>query len=163
MLQINIYTLLQVRACILLVNLLYHIFYYFRAYPSQAINTGSSAPVNLLRTLNFDQRTSQNGLFLRQQHQVNLPSIHSDVNHNGPEIIKSDQSEFTYKLSAVVVHLGDVMSGHFVTYRKSPKSVKGERLRDKWLCCSDFSVRNTDIEEVLTTQAYMLMYERISV
>ncbi|KAK3084262.1 hypothetical protein FSP39_010785 [Pinctada imbricata] len=127
---------------------------FFRPASGNLFNTGSSAPVNLLRTLNYDQRTSHSGLFLQQNQ---IPNLHSDVNHNGPE---HTHSELTYKLSTVVVHQGDVMSGHFITYRKSPKTVKKERIRDKWLCCSDHNVRHVTVEEVLSSQAYMLIYER---
>lgn len=128
---------------------------------NNSLNNISSGPVNLLRALNYDSNITRNGIFLQPPTHCQVPSILSDVNHNGPDLSKYTSSEFTYKLSAVVVHLGDVMSGHFVTYRKSPMTVKGERKTDRWLCCSDTTVTRVDLDDVLSTEAYMLFYERM--
>ncbi|XP_061189736.1 ubiquitin carboxyl-terminal hydrolase 30-like [Saccostrea echinata] len=121
---------------------------------------GTAPPVNLLRTLNYDNRTTQNGLFLKPQ--SDTQNSHSDVNHNGPtDLGKSTKASLTYRLSAVIVHLGSVASGHFVTYRRSPNTVKGTYRKERWLCCSDTSVLPMNIADVFSAQAYMLMYERI--
>ena len=66
----------------------------------------------------------------------------------------------SYKLTAVVVHLGDVFSGHFVTYRRAP-SDNGQRFPERWLYTSDSLVKKAAIGEVLAADAYMLFYDRI--
>jgi len=66
----------------------------------------------------------------------------------------------TYRLTSVVVHLGDVSSGHFVTYRRAP-SLNGQRFPSDWLYTSDLCVRCAALSEVLASNAYMLLYEKI--
>jgi ubiquitin carboxyl-terminal hydrolase 30 len=53
--------------------------------------------------------------------------------------------------------LGDALSGHFVTYRRG-----GPANDSKWYYTSDSNVRQTELKEVLSSNAYMLFYERIS-
>jgi len=65
-----------------------------------------------------------------------------------------------YRLTSVVVHLGDVSSGHFVTYRRAP-SLNGQRFPGDWLYTSDVCVRYATLAEVLASDAYMLLYEKI--
>ncbi|XP_012935260.1 ubiquitin carboxyl-terminal hydrolase 30, partial [Aplysia californica] len=62
----------------------------------------TSAPVNLLRTLNFDQHFTRTGLFVPQPHlSPQIPRELSDVNHNAPpEVLKTCGSEFAYRLAA---------------------------------------------------------------
>lgn len=128
----------------------------------KALSLGTAPSVNLLRTLNYDNRTTQNGLFIRPQDHTDMENHLSDVNHNGPtDTGKSTKTSLTYRLSAVVVHLGGVTSGHFVTYRRSPNTVKGKCRKEKWLCCSDGSVTPVNLVDVFSAEAYMLMYERL--
>ncbi|KAJ8312104.1 hypothetical protein KUTeg_009477 [Tegillarca granosa] len=128
---------------------------------SGSVNSMSSAPVNLLRALNYDFKITQNGLGLQPQNSLLVPNMYSDINHNSPSDVKVSKPEFMYKLSAAIVHLGDALSGHFVTYRRSPMSVKGELQQDRWLYCSDTTISKVTLEDVLSTDAYMLFYERI--
>ena len=114
---------------------------------------GTSAPMNLLRTLHHDSHTIS-GLSLRHE----LTASQGDVNHNGP-VVKA-RAEFTYKLASVTAHIGDEFSGHFVAYRRSPSLVEGV-LGDRWLYTSDATVRRVAREEVLGSEAYMLFYERV--
>ncbi|UYV79432.1 USP30 [Cordylochernes scorpioides] len=58
-----------------------------------------------------------------------------------------------YQLQAVVVHIGDMYSGHFITYRRSPYN------STDWFCTSDAAVRRVTISEVLGSTAFMLFYE----
>ena len=58
----------------------------------------------------------------------------------------------TYSLMAVLVHLGEVNSGHYVTYRWLPGQ--------QWLFTSDTDTRLVPQAEVLRSQAYMLLYQR---
>lgn len=63
---------------------------------------------------------------------------------------------------AVVVHHGDMHSGHFVTYRRSPPSPKNPlSVSSQWLWISDDTVRKASLQEVLSSSAYLLFYERI--
>lgn len=63
----------------------------------------------------------------------------------------------TYQLKSVIVHLGDVFSGHFLTYRRGPLHTP---TYNRWFCVSDASVREVSISEVLQSSVYMLFYER---
>ncbi|XP_061458437.1 ubiquitin carboxyl-terminal hydrolase 30 isoform X2 [Rhineura floridana] len=69
---------------------------------------------------------------------------------------------YLYRLMAVVVHHGDMHSGHFVTYRRSPPSCKNLLVTsNQWLWISDDVVRKTTLQEVLSSSAYLLFYERV--
>lgn len=120
--------------------------------------TPLSGPVNLLRALNYDSRLMSHGLFLQSSHQLNTMS-QSDVNHNMPS--EKPQPDQAYKLTAVIEHIGDMFSGHFVTYRRSPYVRAGEKFSSRWLYTSDIAVREVTVDEVLRAEAYMLFYERI--
>ncbi|NXG08182.1 UBP30 hydrolase, partial [Sakesphorus luctuosus] len=65
---------------------------------------------------------------------------------------------YPYRLMAVVVHHGDMHSGHFVTYRRVPGPRAGP---GQWLWVSDDSVRRASLQEVLAASAYLLFYERV--
>ncbi|XP_055548514.1 ubiquitin carboxyl-terminal hydrolase 30 homolog [Wyeomyia smithii] len=60
-----------------------------------------------------------------------------------------------YRLLAVIVHSGEANSGHFVTYRRGAL-----RNSHKWYYTSDTVVKEVSIEEVLSSSAYMLFYDR---
>ncbi|KFQ25728.1 Ubiquitin carboxyl-terminal hydrolase 30, partial [Mesitornis unicolor] len=69
---------------------------------------------------------------------------------------------YLYRLMAVVVHHGDIHSGHFVTYRRSPPSPKNPlSVSSQWLWISDDTVRKASLQEVLSSSAYLLFYERV--
>ncbi|XP_069565598.1 ubiquitin carboxyl-terminal hydrolase 30 isoform X1 [Brachyistius frenatus] len=71
-------------------------------------------------------------------------------------------AEYLFQLTAVLVHHGDMHSGHFVTYRRSPPSPRGSsHFSSQWLWVSDDSVRKASLHEVLSSNAYMLFYERV--
>ncbi|XP_011614036.2 ubiquitin carboxyl-terminal hydrolase 30 isoform X2 [Takifugu rubripes] len=69
-------------------------------------------------------------------------------------------SQYLFQLTAVLVHHGDMHSGHFVTYRRSP-SPPHLAFSSQWLWVSDDSVRKASLHEVLSSNAYMLFYERV--
>ncbi|XP_068422417.1 ubiquitin carboxyl-terminal hydrolase 30 isoform X1 [Clinocottus analis] len=70
--------------------------------------------------------------------------------------------EYLFQLTAVLVHHGDMHSGHFVTYRRSPSSPHtSSPISSQWLWVSDDSVRKASQHEVLSSNAYMLFYERV--
>ncbi|XP_053862569.1 ubiquitin carboxyl-terminal hydrolase 30 [Malaclemys terrapin pileata] len=81
-----------------------------------------------------------------------------------PLAVVSDCSSpvYLYRLMAVVVHHGDMHSGHFVTYRRSPPSPKTAlSVSNQWLWISDDTVRKASLQEVLSSSAYLLFYERV--
>uniref|UniRef100_A0A1A8BJM7 Ubiquitin carboxyl-terminal hydrolase n=2 Tax=Nothobranchius TaxID=28779 RepID=A0A1A8BJM7_NOTKA len=71
-------------------------------------------------------------------------------------VFPSSSTEYLFQLMAVLVHHGDMHSGHFVTYRRSPSAFSSQ-----WLWVSDNSVRKASLQEVLSSNAYMLFYERV--
>ncbi|XP_028312269.1 ubiquitin carboxyl-terminal hydrolase 30 isoform X2 [Gouania willdenowi] len=71
-------------------------------------------------------------------------------------------AEYLFQLTAVLVHHGDMHSGHFITYRRSPASPRcSSPFSPQWLWVSDDSVRKASLHEVLSSNAYMLFYERV--
>ncbi|KAF8838935.1 cysteine proteinase [Paxillus ammoniavirescens] len=79
-----------------------------------------------------------------------------------------------YRLYAVVVHIGNMLGGHYVAYTALPSSApdvtecpdngkqanSGKAPRD-WAYISDTVVRLSSLDEVLKSKAYICMYERI--
>ncbi|KFO95824.1 Ubiquitin carboxyl-terminal hydrolase 30, partial [Calypte anna] len=79
-----------------------------------------------------------------------------------PLSLSSSSPVYLYRLMAVVVHHGDMHSGHFVTYRRSPASPKSPLpVSSQWLWVSDDTVRRASLQEVLSSSAYLLFYERV--
>jgi len=98
------------------------------------------------------------------------------------ETLRSKDAErCMYRLYAVVVHIGNMLGGHYIAYTALPSptpsptepkqdstptiptadsstSVTSER---QWAYISDTIVRLTSLEEVLKAKAYICMYERI--
>ncbi|XP_061624329.1 ubiquitin carboxyl-terminal hydrolase 30 isoform X2 [Phyllopteryx taeniolatus] len=71
-------------------------------------------------------------------------------------------TEYLFQVTAVLVHHGDMHSGHFVTYRRSPSPpCSSLPYISQWLWVSDDSVRRASLHEVLSSNAYMLFYERV--
>uniref|UniRef100_A0A671QDA6 Ubiquitin carboxyl-terminal hydrolase n=1 Tax=Sinocyclocheilus anshuiensis TaxID=1608454 RepID=A0A671QDA6_9TELE len=71
-------------------------------------------------------------------------------------------SEYLFRLTAVLVHHGDMHSGHFVTYRRCPATPRGTSpFSSQWLWVSDDSVRKASLQEALSSSAYLLFYERV--
>ncbi|XP_064619927.1 ubiquitin carboxyl-terminal hydrolase 30-like [Lineus longissimus] len=77
---------------------------------------------------------------------------------NMPDLNK--RSDCKYKLTAVLVHHGDALSGHFVTYRRALPPL-GQNFSDRWLYTSDTEVHKVRLSEVLDSNAYMLFYEKV--
>ncbi|KAH7882396.1 peptidase C19, ubiquitin carboxyl-terminal hydrolase 2 [Phlebopus sp. FC_14] len=77
-----------------------------------------------------------------------------------------------YRLYAVVVHIGNMLGGHYIAYTALPASTseadgrldnekRQHREPRDWAYISDTIVRLTSLEEVLKSKAYLCMYERI--
>uniref|UniRef100_A0A8D0GU78 Ubiquitin carboxyl-terminal hydrolase n=1 Tax=Sphenodon punctatus TaxID=8508 RepID=A0A8D0GU78_SPHPU len=76
--------------------------------------------------------------------------------------ISTGSPVYLYRLTAVVVHHGDMHSGHFVTYRRIPPSPRHPlSASNQWLWISDDTVRKVNLQEVLSSSAYLLFYERV--
>lgn len=71
-----------------------------------------------------------------------------------PYTRRSSSKSRLYRLAAILVHLGEATSGHYITYRKLTSR--------NWLYTSDTDTRTVPVEEVLASNAYMLIYERHS-
>lgn len=65
-----------------------------------------------------------------------------------------DATRPEYELAAVVEHHGGIGGGHYTAFRRIIEA--NERCR--WLHCSDGSVSEVSLEEVLSAQAYLLFY-----
>ena len=79
-------------------------------------------------------------------------------------VVLQTKGRCVYHLAAVISHLGDVESGHFVTYRRGPIKLKSEQeqqMAESWWLASDCSVERVSLSTVLASQAYMLFYERV--
>lgn len=79
------------------------------------------------------------------------------------------EDQVMYRLSAVVVHIGNMLGGHYVAYTALPPatpidSASGEAPSDerRWSFQSDQIVRVATLEEVLSAKAYLCFYERVS-
>ncbi|KAG6813054.1 hypothetical protein H0H92_014326 [Tricholoma furcatifolium] len=79
-----------------------------------------------------------------------------------------------YRLYAVVVHIGNMLGGHYIAYTALPdakppgdpeapnvSSSTEVKVPRQWAYISDTIVRLTTLEEVLKAKAYICMYERI--
>ena len=68
----------------------------------------------------------------------------------------------SYNLRAVVVHIGAIDSGHYVTYRREAdiSNSSNDTVKQRWFYTSDSVVREVTLDEVLNTNPYMLFYER---
>ncbi|KAL0958073.1 hypothetical protein HGRIS_000251 [Hohenbuehelia grisea] len=91
-----------------------------------------------------------------------------DTNVSSPQ----DQERCVYRLYAVVVHIGNMLGGHYVAYTALPNpnaSSSSPEAADpaspppkrQWAYISDTVVRLTTLEEVLKAKAYLCMYERL--
>ena len=58
----------------------------------------------------------------------------------------------TYKLYGIIVHIGGMGGGHYISYVKNDAG--------RWFCCDDSTVSKVDEGEVLAQSAYMLFYRR---
>ncbi|KAJ3893631.1 hypothetical protein GG344DRAFT_42948, partial [Lentinula edodes] len=88
---------------------------------------------------------------------------------------ESHKERCMYRLYAVVVHIGNMLGGHYISYTALPSQsdmpaaatqanlippppAGGPR---QWAYISDTVVRLTTLEEVLKAKAYICMYERV--
>ncbi|KAM9056246.1 ubiquitin carboxyl-terminal hydrolase 30 isoform 7-T7 [Megaptera novaeangliae] len=78
-----------------------------------------------------------------------LPTLPTPMPFPLPAVPDYSASAYLFQLVAVVVHHGDMHSGHFVTYRRSPPSAKNPlSTSNQWLWISDDTVRKASLQEV---------------
>ncbi|XP_053558105.1 ubiquitin carboxyl-terminal hydrolase 30 isoform X2 [Bombina bombina] len=88
--------------------------------------------------------------------------LSSSFKNSLPSVSECNSSSYLFRLMAVIVHHGDMHSGHFVTYRRSPSAGKSPKSSSQqWLWVSDDAVRRANLQEVLSSSAYLLFYERV--
>jgi ubiquitin carboxyl-terminal hydrolase 22/27/51 len=77
-----------------------------------------------------------------------------DSKHS-PKLTKTSKDQLnqpaplTYDLSAVIVHKGDISSGHYINYAREGRN---------WFLFDDSKVVLVDEAEVLRAEAYLLLY-----
>ncbi|KAJ3783905.1 hypothetical protein GGU10DRAFT_272528 [Lentinula aff. detonsa] len=91
---------------------------------------------------------------------------------------KDDKERCMYRLYAVVVHIGNMLGGHYISYTALPNqsdiptaATQADSTTDlppppsgksrQWAYISDTVVRLTTLQEVLKAKAYICMYERV--
>ncbi|XP_062109197.1 ubiquitin carboxyl-terminal hydrolase 2 [Humulus lupulus] len=75
----------------------------------------------------------------------------------------TDEGRYDFRLIGVVEHQGSMRGGHYIAYvRGHENSSKGkENGGSVWFHASDAYVRQTSLDEVLRSEAYILFYERL--
>lgn len=97
-----------------------------------------------------------------ENHKITALSQYATASHSesSPMLyVGPVQCDQLYKLQAVIVHVGDVFCGHFVTYRRGPIN---SRSKNRWFYTSDLLVREASLEEVRKANAYMILYEKVA-
>ncbi|KAF9260553.1 peptidase C19, ubiquitin carboxyl-terminal hydrolase 2 [Marasmius fiardii PR-910] len=91
---------------------------------------------------------------------------------------EKEKERCVYRLYAVVVHIGNMLGGHYIAYTALPQQeVASEKTHSQsshseehskanqpprqWAYISDTNVRLTTLEEVLKAKAYICLYERM--
>ncbi|GFT27556.1 ubiquitin carboxyl-terminal hydrolase 30 [Nephila pilipes] len=109
-----------------------------------------------------DPNASSSGLYSSAEKNARLPTELSETLKNIlpmslPNMELMGNFKYMYLLKSVIVHLGGVSSGHFITYRR----VGSNRQNEKWFYTSDLEVKEVPYSEVSRASAYMLFYEKI--
>jgi ubiquitin carboxyl-terminal hydrolase 1 len=76
----------------------------------------------------------------------------SDHSHRGRNI---------YRICSLVVHFGSHSYGHYVSFRRRPRSAGSTTLSHDWFRISDDNVDISSKKEMLEANPYLLFYERI--
>ncbi|KAK9897369.1 cysteine proteinase [Cystobasidium minutum MCA 4210] len=76
------------------------------------------------------------------------------------ESIAAPNTLFSYALAAVVVHIGNHSSGHYLTYRRRPRRPSAGLSTD-WYRISDEDVERATASEVFRSNPFLLFYERL--
>ena len=128
--------------------------------PSPILSPPYSGPVNLLKALHWHAKstlTVSSNTAPQQRDSAQIQRLVQAYSVEAPPTMVLPGN--MYRLVAVVVHLGDINSGHFVTYRRAPSTI-GQRFPERWLYTSDTLVRKASVTEVMDANAYMMFYEK---
>ena len=79
----------------------------------------------------------------------------NDIRVDAP--MESSSLDYSYSLKAVVSHIGSAYNGHYVTYSLVNEGIDGEK---SWALFSDSSVRIVSEQEVLSSEAFLLFYQK---
>lgn len=122
----------------------------------------SKAPPVLTITLNRFSHDSH-GRFRKLKGHVQFKETLDIRSFMDPRSKENDVT--TYRLVAVVEHMGTMTGGHYVAYVRSGK-IGGRQQQSgaskSWFYASDSQVRETSLQEVLNCEAYILFYERVA-
>lgn len=88
--------------------------------------------------------------------ELNMSGNHPISRTDPPQTSISSQ---VYALTALVVHIGNHHSGHYLTYRRRPGR-SASKLSKDWYRISDEDVEPSSAEEVLRSNPFLLFYER---
>lgn len=103
-----------------------------------------------------------NGVINNMKVSSSYDLLSATLNNNNPlHLMKGS----TYQLRAVIEHRGTVDSGHFVTYRRAPIDPIDHRSHfsdSRWYFTSDDIVKKTSWNDVISSSAYLLFYEKCS-
>ncbi|KAI9300091.1 hypothetical protein BJ944DRAFT_244529, partial [Cunninghamella echinulata] len=146
-------------------------------------NQSSSSPQSQQRNLNTSVNNNNNGNNHHKLEDRNVPSLL-------PSLTIPTVRPIQYRLTAVIVHHGGHESGHFITYRRkklptgqdvrsplsndyfygnygiyhhhhlSSPNHHHHSMKSKFWRCNDELVEEVDLDTVLSSEAYMLFYER---
>ncbi|KAG8955304.1 hypothetical protein FRC04_008655 [Tulasnella sp. 424] len=89
----------------------------------------------------------------------------NENHHHSPQ--EPSRRRVLYRLYAVVVHLGNMLGGHYIAYAAAPgqPSTPDKRAATQddrsWYFVSDTSVRQCSREEAMRGKAYICFYQRI--
>ncbi|XP_018894939.1 ubiquitin carboxyl-terminal hydrolase 30 isoform X1 [Gorilla gorilla gorilla] len=127
--------------------------------PSESLMTGAQGLYNVLN----QPGAPKTQIFMNGACSPSLlPTLSAPMPFPLPVVPDYSSSTYLFRLMAVVVHHGDMHSGHFVTYRRSPPSARNPlSTSNQWLWVSDDTVRKASLQEVLSSSAYLLFYERV--
>ena len=109
---------------------------------------------NRIRSICFSfqgEEKVQNSSVLRKiNHSVKFSEIVDFSEHS----LEEDDEDYIHRLYAIIVHRGEVGSGHYFAYVRNS--------RGQWFCTNDSDVRKVDVSDVLneTTNVNMLFYEK---
>lgn len=107
----------------------------------------SALPQNLVIQLKrFDCQTS-----FKDRTNVLYPLNNLDMSPYVDPIFRSEQKFFNYMLVNVIVHIGNVNAGHYITYSKNTDI-------NKWFMYNDDNVALIDESQVVCRDAYLLSY-----
>jgi ubiquitin C-terminal hydrolase len=81
------------------------------------------------------------------------------VNNNNNNNSNNNTKHQFYELKSAIVHYGNAVSGHFVSFRQS--LIKDKEKQDDWLQISDSDIKTCKQYNLLSSNVYMLFYDKV--